>query len=302
MKSWCLVPKHSRPSTVCSLIFSFTDSRLTDLGAGSGFKKGEWYIGVSDCGWSGPDSLDLLSEMNMEKYRTQRRALGPAYTESYMRDIESNLDAAITKNIGIMRERARQTVDLDMFLNMFASDIAAKLLQLQAEKGQLTDKWIMGMCMTNYGAGVETIGLTVSALVNNIVSYGWQERIHQELDSARKAGKLSNPPKLREMKEHLPYLNACLSESQRLHPGVGMPLLRTVPEGGSELEGHFLPAGTSVGINLWVFSRKKELYGEDADIWRPERWLEYSPEKLKYLETYNITFGTGARSCPGKCG
>ncbi|KAH7403319.1 benzoate 4-monooxygenase cytochrome P450 [Cadophora sp. MPI-SDFR-AT-0126] len=404
----------------------------TIYGAGSGFKKGQWYIGVSDCGWSGPDSLDLLSEMNMEKYRAQRRALGPAYTESFMRDIESNLDAAITKNIGIMHQRGGQSVDLDIFLNMFASDclsmatfskaknlvelgeadesilyihrawkywhlagyfpymhrfvrwcnhgtslallkrmvkrlsplldgrdrtsktsalppehafafpikqihqrmalrddkksppaeegqptdIAAKLLRLQAEKGQLTDKWIMGMCMTNYGAGVETIGITVSALVNNIVTHGCQERIHEELDSARKAGKLSNPPKLREMKEHLPYLSACLSESQRLHPGVGMPLLRTVPEGGCELEGHFLPAGTSIGINLWVFSRNKELYGEDADIWRPERWLEYSPEKLRYLgqspthsacisahndsETYNVTFGTGARSCPGK--
>ncbi|KAK0104472.1 hypothetical protein ONS95_004761 [Cadophora gregata] len=130
-------------------------------------------------------------------------------------------------------------------------DIAAKLLQLQAEKGQLTDRWIMVMCMTNYGAGVETIGLTVSAFINNVIAYGCQERIHQELDLARRAGKLSNPPKLREMKEHLPYLSACLSESQRLHPGVGMPLLRTVPAGGCELEGHFLPAGTSVGINLW---------------------------------------------------
>ena len=129
--------------------------------------------------------------------------------------------------------------------NEHPRDIAAKLLQLQTEKGQLTDKWIMGMCMTNYGAGVETIGSTVTALVNNIVTNGCQERIYQELSSAREAGKLSNPPKLREMKDHLPYLSACLSESQRLHPIVGMPPLRTVPDGGCELDGHFLPAGVN---------------------------------------------------------
>lgn len=59
--------------------------------------------------------------MNMEKYRMQRRALGPAYTESYMRDIENTLDTAITKDIEVMRERAGQSVDLDIFFNMFAS-------------------------------------------------------------------------------------------------------------------------------------------------------------------------------------
>ncbi|KAG4442450.1 hypothetical protein IFR05_002052 [Cadophora sp. M221] len=304
-------------------------------GTGSHFRKGEWYIGTSDCGWSGPDNLDFLNEQNMEKYRAQRRAIGPAYTESYMREIESNLDAIVAKNIWIMHQRARQSVDLDFFFNMFASDclsiatfskaknlvelnkadesihfihrawnlawpkrliqllsplmdgkgrtskmsslppehafafpikhiqqrmaqrdgkspsptdegpadIAAKLLQLQAEKGQLTDKWIMSMCMTNYGAGVETIGITISAFLNSIVTHGCQERIHQEMVSATKAGKLSNPPKLREMKENLPYLSACLSESQRLHPVIGMPLVRTVPAGGCELEGKFLPAG-----------------------------------------------------------
>jgi hypothetical protein len=47
------------------------------------------------------------------------------------------------------------------------------------------------------------------------------------------------------MKEYLPFLSACLSESMRLHAVVGMPLLRVVPEKGAELEGHFLPAGVS---------------------------------------------------------
>ncbi|KAL2063471.1 hypothetical protein VTL71DRAFT_5276 [Oculimacula yallundae] len=403
----------------------------TIYGAGSHFAKGEWYIGASDCGWSGPDSLDFLSEKNMEKYRHQRRAIGPAYSEKYMRDIEANLDNMIAKNIDIMHQRAGQSQDLDTFLNMFASgqllpsfsssllaltlpdclstatfseaknlvelgrpdevihsihrawkymhvagyfptchrlgkwcthgtglawltriiqllsplmegrprvknvsslphehafaftvnhirerlarrddnstltderptDIAAKLIQLQVEKGQLSDSWIVGCCLQNYAAGSETIAITISALINATVTHGCQKRIHQEIDSARRAGMLSRPPKLREMKDRLPYLSACLSESQRLHPVVGMPLVRTVPEGGCELEGMFLPAGTTVGINPWVLARDKSLYGEDAEIWRPERWLEYSQEKLKSLETYNATFGTGARSCPGK--
>lgn len=74
---------------------------------------------------------------------------------------------------------------------------------------------------------------------------GCQERIQTEIDEARKARKLGKIPKLRELKESLPYLNACINESARMHPVVGMPLVRVVPEGGREIEGYFLPAGVS---------------------------------------------------------
>jgi cytochrome P450 len=97
--------------------------------------------------------------------------------------------------------------------------------------------------MTNYDAGIETTAITISTLINFIVSQNCQERAHEEIDKARKEGKLSKPPKLREMRDHLPYLTAFLNESMRLHPVAGIPLVRTVPEGGCELEGHFLPAG-----------------------------------------------------------
>lgn len=105
------------------------------------------------------------------------------------------------------------------------------------------------MCFTNFGAGVETTAVTVSALINHIVSHpGCQGKVQAELDAAKRAGRLSYPPKLREMKDHLPYLSACLSESMRLHHVIGMPLPRVVPEGGCTLDGYEIPAGVSFTI------------------------------------------------------
>ncbi|KUJ24373.1 cytochrome P450 [Mollisia scopiformis] len=400
------------------VLISSPQAFRTVYGAGSNFRKGDWYIGTSACGWSGDDNLDFLNEQNVEKYRTQRRAVGPAYSEASMKDLEPQIDEVLEKDISIMRQRAdcysmtsfskskdlveknevdgsihaihaawkymhvigyfpllhraltavlhiassgstsiihmintffpfieretrgakttsdnpfafpilnvearfeaRKSSSLDPKSQHVPNDIAGKLFQLQADKGVLKDHWVMNMVMTNFGAGVETTAIVVSTLINNIVSHpGCQEKVHAELDKARKEGRIGKIPQLREMKEQLPYLNACLMESMRMHSVVGMPLVRVVPEGGVELEGKWLPAGTTVGINPWVLCRDKFLYGEDADEWRPERWLEYSPDKLKYLgmlpyamaacfssltstETYSVSFGTGARSCPGK--
>jgi hypothetical protein len=48
---------------------------------------------------------------------------------------------------------------------------------------------------------------------------------------------------------------------------------------------------TQVGINSWIITRDKSLYGDDADVWRPERWLEYTPE-LKQLGNLSSLFSS----------
>jgi cytochrome P450 len=52
----------------------------------------------------------------------------------------------------------------------------------------------------------------------------------------------------------MPYLDAVVKESFRIHPAVGQLLERYVPEGGATFDGHFLPEGTIIGMNPWVIS------------------------------------------------
>jgi cytochrome P450 len=55
-----------------------------------------------------------------------------------------------------------------------------------------------------------------------------------------------------------------------------------------------------VGCNAWVLHRRPEVFGGDVDVFRPERWIEASPEKLKEMKATMFQFGAGARTCIGK--
>ena len=57
-----------------------------------------------------------------------------------------------------------------------------------------------------------------------------------------------------------------------------------MPTGGATLCGARVGEGTVVGMSAWAVHRDEELYGVDCDRWRPERWLEVSPERKREME------------------
>ncbi|KAK6445713.1 hypothetical protein FP744_10001962 [Trichoderma asperellum] len=103
------------------VIVSSTKSRHVIYGPTSKFPKGDWYIATGSAGWSDGDELDFLSELDMDKYRLQRRLVGPAYTDNFMRQIEGNLDNILERNIAIMIQRAGRIEDIDHVANFLAS-------------------------------------------------------------------------------------------------------------------------------------------------------------------------------------
>lgn len=129
------------------------------------------------------------------------------------------------------------------------------------------------------------------------------KKLRAELDSAN----LAFPAKYDQTKD-LPYLNAVIKEGMRMHPVISGILERIVPSGGlTLLDGRIIAAGTKVGINPWVSTRNTDIYGEDADEFRPERWLQAEDEtkvaygaRLKRMRDVDFTFGSGNRICIGR--
>ena len=70
----------------------------------------------------------------------------------------------------------------------------------------------------------------------------------------------------------------------RIRPAVGLNITRLVPPGGAEIDGKRYPGGTRVALNGWVLHRDTDVFGKDAEAYRPERWLEGDTESDKGKE------------------
>jgi len=82
-----------------------------------------------------------------------------------------------------------------------------------------------------------------------------------------------------------------IQETLRIHPNTGTIIERKVPAGGATIDGYYLPEGTTVGVNAWVLHRNKDIYGNDAEVFRPERWLEATSEKRAEMSRCLFTVG-----------
>ena len=99
--------------------------------------------------------------------------------------------------------------------------------------------------------------------------------------------------------QNLPYLQACLKEAMRVRPAVGLNITRLVPPEGAELDGQRFPGGVAIAANGWVLHRDREVFGADADDFRPGRWLE-DEERARRMERFTFQFGGGSHLCIGR--
>ena len=118
-----------------------------------------------------------------------------------------------------------------------------------------------------------------------------------ELQQAIDRGRLSDPVTWNDARD-LPFLDACIKEAGRLHPPFGLPLERVVPLEGAEICGQRFEGGTVVGINSWVVHRDHSVFGNDADIWRPDRWICGDSER-KLMERSLLTVSSRSISAIG---
>ncbi|KAI6117840.1 cytochrome P450 [Pisolithus croceorrhizus] len=117
--------------------------------------------------------------------------------------------------------------------------------------------------------------------------------------------------------DNMPYLNAVIkaSEALRYHCAAAqvfrmasqdciLPLSRPIrTESGELMHEVSVPKGTRIIASVAAYNRNKDMWGEDADVFNPDRWLDGIAKDKKESATGAyaslLTFGGGPRTCLG---
>ncbi|KAI9150680.1 Cytochrome P450 monooxygenase ABA1 [Paramyrothecium foliicola] len=125
-------------------------------------------------------------------------------------------------------------------------------------------------------------------------------KFQEEIDDAASRGKISRPVRLDEAKQ-LPYVQAVIYEGLRLNPPASLLAMKQTPPEGDTIDGIFVPGGVRVAVSVKPIMLDKGLFGDDVELFRPERWLGLDPKQRRVMaESVELVFGTGRWGCSGK--
>ncbi|KAM5533780.1 hypothetical protein V8D89_012555 [Ganoderma adspersum] len=228
--------------------------------------------------------VDIMHERSIAIYRAKKAALDAG-------------DDSVAQQIG----EGRDIMSILLRANMAA-----------AEGDRLPESELIGQVSTFIFAGMDTTSNALSITLSLLCEHqDVQEKLRKEILEALKGEDLEYDALV-----SLPYLDAVCRETLRLYAPVAqvfretrqdvvLPLAQPVRGmDGKLMHEIFVPKDTSVAIGLLASNRNKAIWGEDAEEWKPERWLSPLPESVGEAHVPGIysnlmTFLGGGRACIG---
>lgn len=163
-----------------------------------------------------------------------------------------------------------------------------------------TPPTIIGLTITTIQAGSETTGYTTAICLYCLLKNPRVlAKLRAELESAVPTTASGWTIPSMSILRPLPYLEACVKESNRLCPTINIVSERVVPAGGTSIAGVHIPGGTIVAINTGGIFTDPNIWGPDVHVYRPERWLETNEEQRIKMNRANLLFSAGKRMCLG---
>ncbi|KXH36485.1 cytochrome P450 [Colletotrichum simmondsii] len=272
----------------------------------SDFTKGPWYALAKVV----PDQDSLFSMRDDDLRKEYRTKLSPGYAGRENGGFEPGVDRIVAQFVNLVE--TNDEFGFGKLMGM-AKNLADKKLAAASDENNMvqqhlrngvTYKELLAEIFLELIAGSDStataVRMTMLCLLNTPSSLN---ALRHEMDQGIAQGRISSPIRDLEARQ-LPYLQAVIREGIRMYPPSTGLNYKQVAKGGTQLHGQFLPEGTQMGVNIQQLMRSKDTFGCDADVFRPERWLEAAAEDDDCFRdmcgVVDLAFGHGRFQCLGK--
>ncbi|KAK2058143.1 cytochrome P450 [Colletotrichum caudatum] len=175
--------------------------------------------------------------------------------------------------VGIGRAEVRRRFEVD---EKDGRDMVGSFMRHGLSVSEIEDEALIQIF-----AGSDTTATVIrSVMLYLIATPRVYMRLKTDIKNALAKGSVSVPITLAQA-QSMPYLQAVIWEGFRMRPAVTYGHYKAVPPGGDTIAG------------IW------KIFGEDVDIFRPERYLD-EPNGEEMQRTAELVFGTGRWMCVGK--
>lgn len=130
----------------------------------------------------------------------------------------------------------------------------SKMVSEDGSEAMIPDQVIEQEAANMIIAGTDTTAMSLTYLTFSVLK---DKNVHTRL--VKECETCPEYPGYEQL-ESLPYLNNVVQETLRLYPPIPGSLPRIVPEGGENLSGYIIPAGTQVDTQAWTFHHDPKVF------------------------------------------
>nr|AEO50742.1 cytochrome P450 I f2-like protein [Biomphalaria glabrata] len=197
--------------------------------------------------------------------------------------------------INIMKDFIVKSKDKDPDDNFIASYVAERDSRIASGETTTMDEMnLLRSVFDLINAGTETTTTTICWFVLYMLNYPQvQKKIFDEINTQIGSGRV---PGIQD-RPKLVYLNAAIKETQRLASILPQSVVRICSK-TLNIRNYTIPEGSFIAPNLDSVLLDKKIWGSDAHVFNPDRFID-TKGHLKKPEEF-IPFGVGRRVCLGE--
>ncbi|CAK8571280.1 unnamed protein product [Lathyrus sativus] len=203
---------------------------------------------------------------------------------TYLEKLLQIIDSYTTKRLKLREEKN----------HVSNGDMLDMLLNITQENGQMMDRTkIKHLFLDLFVAGTDTTSYTIERAMAELVHNPHvMSKVKEELGQIIGIGNSIEESDI----SRLPYLQAVVKETLRLHPSAPLLLPRKARI-DVKICGYTIPQGSQVLVNEWAMGRNPSIW-DNPNTFFPERFLG-SEINFKGQNFQLTPFGSGRRMCPG---